>query len=119
MNMLSRILVIAFLLTFSQISIAAGYSPWTIPTRIEWVSGGVLISGAFGDINSCGQTDVLFLNQAGGDIESYKIRVSMLIAGFTAQKEMRFYSIVCTSVPFHYSGNVVNAVHINGLFIRQ
>lgn len=99
--------------------LAAGYSGWAVPSQVEWVSGGILITGNFTDVNGCGQANKIFLDQAGGDIESFKMRVAMVLAGFAAQKEMQFYSVGCTTVPFHYSGNVINAANINGVYIRN
>jgi hypothetical protein len=60
---MNRKILIIFLLLLSFRGEAADYSAWAVSTTVELVSGGVLIHGAFGDPNSCGKPNYIFISQ--------------------------------------------------------
>jgi hypothetical protein len=109
MNGLSRGFLTTLGLAFGSMSAhAGGYTSWAVPSSIELVNGGALVSGNFGDPNSCGRANYVFVNQTSSN---YKEVVAMAYMAFAAGKEMMFYSQSCTAVGFHWDGNVINLNH--------
>lgn len=102
---MQKLVVFVFGLFLSFNASAAGYSAWAVPKDVELVSGGVLVSGAFGDPNNCGIADYFFVSETDTRFDTV---VSMALAALMAKKEIRFYSSKCTSVGFHWAGNVIN-----------
>ena len=101
---LYKLLGIFLILVMSK-AYSGDYTNWAVPTHIELVSGGVLIYGPFGDPNGCGQSDKVFISEADSKFDS---ALSIALAAHLGGKELRLYSNSCTSVPFHWSGNVIN-----------
>ncbi len=102
---MNKLLCVALLLIFCTPVWSAGYSNWAAPSKVELVSGGVLVHGGFGDPNSCGEPNYIFISEQDS---KYDAVLSMVLAAFMAQKEMQFYSSTCTQVGFHWSGNTIN-----------
>jgi hypothetical protein len=98
---------------------AGGYTAWAVPSQLEYVNGGILVSGNFGDINSCGQSGHIFVMPSENDQNWFQSSLSILLTAFAAQKEIKFYTQDCTSVSFHW-GPVenINAALMNGFYIR-
>ncbi len=93
---------------------AAGYTRWAVPTRIELVNNGVLISGGYRDVNRCGNANLVFYHT--GDAR-YQETLSMAYAALAAGKELRFYVDSCVRVSFH--GQNVNRLRRTGpVYIR-
>jgi hypothetical protein len=107
---MNKMIIIIFFVFMSMPASAGSYSNWAIPTHVELVGGGVLIHGAFGDPNGCGKPNYIFVS--GTDIR-YDSVLSMSLSALMGKKEMRFYSSQCTSVGFHWTGNVINH-NLNG-----
>ncbi len=85
---------------------AAGYSSWAVPTRLESVNGGMLISGSFGNPNSCDSStaDHIYIHDTN---PSYEAVIAMAMTALTAQKEMRFYIDTCeAAVTAHWTATV-------------
>lgn len=100
---------------FSQ----AAYTSYAIPTQIEYVSNGILVSGNFGDPNGCGKSNYVFIPIDPANEVAYQSILSMVLTGFTAQREMKFHTNSCTSVSFHWNGQVINETSSgNAVFIR-
>ena len=114
MNKLRTVVLLVAVLA-SPFGHCAGYSNWAVPTTIETIYGGtsaatlgpgVVISGAFGDPNSCGVANSVFVAQSN---TSYKEIVAMSLAAISAGREMAFYSNACVQVPFRWGYvNVIN-----------
>ena len=93
---------------------AAGYTRWAVPTRIELVNNGVLIAGSYRDVNRCGNADLVFYHT--GDAR-YQETLSMAYAALAAGKELSFYVDSCVWVSFHNKN--VNRLRGHGpVFIR-
>lgn len=106
------------LIVMSSNSFAAGYTGWVVPTQLEYTNGGILVYGGFSDVNSCGQAGYIFIRPTPTDPDLYKTMTSMILTAFTAGKEVRFYTQECVQVSMHWSGNVINAAHYSGLYMR-
>jgi hypothetical protein len=102
---MKNILVISSLVIFANLANAGNYTDWTVPTRVELVSNGVLVHGEFGDPNSCGKPNYIFVSKTN---PSYESALSIFLAAFMATKELRIYSGNCTNVNFHWAGEVIN-----------
>ena len=103
---------VLYVLVMSPYAYCAGYTNWATPTNMELVYGGsppgfgLLISGAFGDLNACGVANYIYVPQSNG---AYKDIVAMVLAAMTAGREMQFYTNSCVPIPFHWaSGSVIN-----------
>ena len=98
---------------------AGGYTAWAVPSQLEYVNGGVLVSGSFGDINNCGQADYVFIAPSENDQNWFQSSLSMLLTAFAAKKEIKFHTQDCTSVSFHW-GTIenINAANSSGFYIR-
>jgi len=95
-------------------AIAAGYTRWAVPTRIELVNNGVLISGRYRDVNRCGNANLVFYHTRDA---RYQETLSMAYAALAAGKELSFYVDKCVWVSFHNKN--VNRLRGHGpVFIR-
>lgn len=113
-------LSVCFLLILNGTSVfSAGYTVWAKPTTIEYVANGILVAGSFGDINGCGQANYIFIKPAPSNPETFKIMTSIIITAITAQRDVRFYTNKCTSVSFHWNGNVINEAYTGGGFFMR
>ncbi|MEM7363452.1 MAG: hypothetical protein AAF525_05475 [Pseudomonadota bacterium] len=96
-----------------------GYTAWATISKIEYVNGGLLVFGAFGNINGCQQANMIFIPQVVTDPESFRVKSSMMFVAMSAGHEVRFYTKLCTSVGFHYSGDdAANIAHTSATYIR-
>jgi hypothetical protein len=84
---------------------AGGYTSAAIPTQVEVMGNGVLIRGAFGDVQSCGVTNTVWIPKTN---PAYKEIVSMAYTALVAGRALQFYVDVCGQVPAHWAGNVIN-----------
>ena len=95
-------------------AIAAGYTRWAVPTRIELINNGVLISGGYRDVNRCGNANLVFYHTHDA---RYQETLSMAYAALAAGKELRFYVDSCVLISFH--GKNVNRLRRTGpVYIR-
>lgn len=111
-----KYLIMLFSLSTTSSVLASGYSNWAIPTQVELVQGGVLIAGQFGDPHSCGMPNYIFISQT--DVK-FNHALTLATSALMAGKEMRFYVSACTSVGFHWAGDIIN--HTQGgqpIYIR-
>ena len=98
----------------SNAAIAAGYTRWAVPTRIELVNNGVLIYGRYRDVNRCGNANLVFYHTRDA---RYQETLSMAYAALAAGKELSFYVNSCVWVSFHKKN--VNRLRGQGpVFIR-
>jgi hypothetical protein len=97
-------LLVSLLLTTNPL-FAGDYSSWAVPTTVELVNGGVLLHGAFGDPNSCGKADFIFVSQTDS---SYDSVLSLALSALMGKREIRLYSSTCTEVSFHWTGEIIN-----------
>ncbi len=95
-------------------AIAAGYTRWAVPTRIELINNGVLISGGYRDVNRCGNVDLVFYHTRDA---RYQETLSMAYAALAAGKELSFYVDRCVWVSFH-NKNVNRLRGAGPVFIR-
>lgn len=102
---MKKILLICFVFLFPTTTFAAGYSKYAVPTKVELVNGGVLIYGAFGDPNSCGKPDHIFVSEQSS---TYQSVLTMALTALQGKRELSFYSSKCVGVSFHWSGNIIN-----------
>jgi hypothetical protein len=102
---MKRTLVLIGIALLASLANAGNYSSWAIPTQVELVGNGVLIHGLFGDPNECGKPNYIFVNQ---DNPAYDSALSIALAALMGQKELRIYASSCTTVSFHWSGEVIN-----------
>ena len=102
---MNKLVMFVLLIVTSVTANAGSYSSWAVPTHVEIVSGGVLIHGAFGDPNNCGQPNYIYISESDSRYDSV---LSMSLAALMGKREMRLYSSMCTSVKFHWSGVVIN-----------
>lgn len=99
---MKKLMLVATLSMFSFHTNAGAYSPWAIPTQIEYVNDGILVSGRFGNPNNCSDSDKIFISKNNiGDDTAFKSLLSMLLTAFTAKKEVQFRSDYCFNVTFH------------------
>ena len=95
-------------------AIAAGFTAWAVPTEIELVNNGVLISGSYLDVNRCGDGNLVFYHTRDA---RYQETLSMAYAALAAGKELSFYVDSCIWVSFHNKN--VNRLRSHGpVFIR-
>ena len=95
-------------------AIAAGFTAWAVPTEIELVNNGVLISGSYLDVNRCGDGNLVFYHTRDA---RYQETLSMAYAALAAGKELSFYVDSCVWVSFHNKN--VNRLRSHGpVFIR-
>jgi hypothetical protein len=87
---------------------AAGYTSWAVPTLIENVNGGTLITGSFGDPGGCGEANYIFVRQSASN---YKEVVAMAYVALVGGRQLMFYAASCTSVSFHWGP--VNNINLN------
>ncbi|TQV70724.1 hypothetical protein FKG94_20560 [Exilibacterium tricleocarpae] len=113
-----RKMILVLSLLWSVNGIAAGYTPWAVPTQIEYVHGGILVSGSFGDINGCGESDLIYISPSPNDPEVFRTMTSLILVAFTSKKEVRFFTRECIGVNMHWSGTPINAAHNSGFYIR-
>lgn len=105
-------------MTFApSLSMASGYTPWAMTTQIERVGDGILIKGAFGDVNSYGEANYVYYPSTHHD---YELVASMALTALTAGREMRFHVNTCVAISFHWgSAPVINqATNGQAIFIR-
>ncbi len=76
---------------------AAGFTRWAVPTAIQLVNNGVLISGTYQDVNRCGDADFVFYHNSNA---RYQETLSMAYAALAAGKELSFYVDSCVWVSF-------------------
>ncbi len=88
---MNKKLIFLMLVCMSFNVTAAGYSQWAVPTTVEIVSGGVLINGDFGDPNSCGKADYIFVKQQSATYESI---LSMSLSALHAKKKCDFMPLL-------------------------
>ena len=113
-TLVAMALAAALLTATSNAAIAAGFTSWAVPTRIELVNNGVLIAGSYRDVNRCGNADLVFYHT--GDAR-YQETLSMAYAALAAGKELSFYVDSCVWVSFHNKN--VNRLRGHGpVFIR-
>jgi hypothetical protein len=106
-NKYQAVLCVAALLGASS-AFAGGYTSSAVPTNVELVNGGLLVSGAFGDPAACSVANYVFISQAN---TNYKEVVAMTYMAFVAGKSMTFYADSCAPVSFHWgAGNVINKI---------
>lgn len=100
--------IFIFLSTFLGLNaFAGGYSQWAVPTELEYVNDGILITGDFGNPNNCAVADKIFIARGNvGNDTTFNSLMSIVLTGFTAKKEVRFRSDNCFNVTFH--GHVVS-----------
>ncbi|TQV87953.1 hypothetical protein [Aliikangiella coralliicola] len=99
--MKKAILAMVVMMFSWQVS-AGAYSSWAIPTQLEYVNGGILVSGAFGNPNNCAVSNKVFISSENvGSGEKFQSLLSILLTAFTAKKEVRFRSDYCFNVTFH------------------
>ena len=110
-------LIVLFTFILSGTVSAAGYTAWAKPQMLEYVNGGILVNGAFGDVNNCGQADYIFIAPSADPVD-FSTMTSIILTAFAAQKEVRFYTSSCAAVTFHYTGTPINAAHNHGFYIR-
>jgi hypothetical protein len=96
---------------------AAGYTPYVVPTEVELVNGGILIYGAFGDVNSCSVAGRVFVPSSISEDVRSKI-LSLVTTAIVAGRQMRFYSDGCAAVTFHYEGTPINRVYPDGINMK-
>ncbi len=99
---------------------AAGYTDWAIPTQLEYVNGGVLVTGNFGLANSsCTKTNYIFVPDDTSDGKAFKAILSMILTAFASQKEMKFNSNSCKRVTFHWTDDTASQTHTwHAVFVR-
>ena len=105
-------------MTFApSLSMASEYTPWAMITQIERVGDGILIKGAFGDVNSCGEANYVYYPSTHHD---YELVASMALTALTAGREIRFHVNTCMAISFHWgSAPVINqATNGQAIFIR-
>jgi len=90
---------------FAAPAYSAGYSNWSVPSYVELVNDGALISGYFGDPHGCGQAGFIFVRDTNS---KFKEIVAMAYSALISGRELKFYSSSCTQVIAHWSGNVIN-----------
>ena len=104
-----RAMLPAVLLTVcSAPASAAGYTGWAVPSELEYVNGGILVRGAFGDPNGCGTLDYIFVPNDAADSKDFQPVMSMILTALTTKRQMRFFSNSCAEVPFHWNGPVIS-----------
>ena len=87
------------LVFFSLPSIAGGWSHWASPTQVDMERGnGIMVYGAFGNPSACGLKDRFYLPKTHPDYDKI---YGVILAAFTAQKELRVYSHNCGKVGWY------------------
>lgn len=94
-------LIFIMVILFSLPVYAAGYTSWAVPTQLEYVNDGVLISGGFGNPGGCAITDKIFISRAAVGDEKFQSILSFALTALTAKKEIKFRSGRCFDVTFH------------------
>lgn len=112
-----RIVIGILLSLLASGTFADGYTSWAKPTQLEYVNGGILVTGEFGDVNECGQQNYIFIVPS-SDPKDFSTMTSIILTAFTAQKEVRFYTKDCAAVTLHFSGAPINSAHTSGFHIR-
>ncbi|WP_459924008.1 hypothetical protein [Desulfatiferula olefinivorans] len=119
------VILLFVVLIMSSNAFAGDFTPWAMPTHIEYVNKGILVFGAFGNVNECKDAngiprpDRVFVKPTPDDPEVFKTMSAMIISAFSSNRPIQFYSKECGEVSFHYSGSAVNIAHTNGLKVRQ
>jgi hypothetical protein len=106
------------LLSQANVLAAPGYTPWAVPTQVQMTSGGILVSGAFGNLETCTYADHVFYHSS---YAQYNVVVSMVMAAIAAKQEIRFYVSGCMPVGFIWGGNtsaVNGSADGNGVAVR-
>lgn len=108
-----RVLLIALSLPVN----AGGYSSWAMPSEIEHVNNGILITGAFGNPDKYADSDKIFISRTNTSSDAiFDSLMSIVFTGFAAQKEVRFRAENCFNVTYH--GQVVSGSR-TAVYIRQ
>lgn len=96
--------VIIFLLMFSSLSYAGGWSNRAIPTRIDVVPGkGIMVYGNFGNPANCTNTIRFFVPKEHAEYD--KVHATIL-AAFMAGKKIDLYAHTCKPVGWYSSDSV-------------
>lgn len=97
----------------------AGYTTWAVPTQVEFVNNGLLITGTFGNQSGCDKNNLLFVPFDAADEPTRQTILSMVLTAFSSEKELRFFSNSCTAVPSHWAEpTAVNKTHLNRIYVR-
>lgn len=97
---------------------AAGYTTWSKVTQVEYVNGGLLISGNFDDVNACGKSGYIYIKETPEAPIKFQTMTSMVLSAFAAQNKVRFHTKSCGAVSMHWSGDVINIAHTSGFYIK-
>jgi hypothetical protein len=115
---LSVLAISCCLFSQSKVFAAPGYTPWAVPTSVQMTSGGILVSGAFGNLETCTYADHVFYHSS---YAQYNVVVSMVMSALAAKQEIRFYVSGCMPVGFIWGGNtsaVNGSADGNGVAVR-
>lgn len=112
-----RLISIIALSLVSVPSYAGAFSNWAVPTRIDLERGnGVLVYGEFGNAGDCVITNKVYIPESH---PQYDKAYAMVLAAFTAGKEVVFYIDQCLPVGWYaQASNTFNAT-TKTVYIRQ
>lgn len=112
-----RLISIFALSLVSVTSFAGAFSNWAVPTRVDLERGnGVMVYGEFGNVGDCVITNRVYIPNSHPE---YDNAYAMVLAAFTAGKEVNFYIDQCLSVGWYtQASNTFNAT-TKTVYIRQ
>lgn len=109
--------LLASLLLLGSLEVSAGaWSDWAVPTRVDIERGnGVMVYGNFGNKGSCTVSNRVYIPATHPEFDKV---YALLLAGFTANKEVQLYVENCQPVGWYakpettYNWTVRAAVNI-------
>ncbi|UTW45820.1 hypothetical protein KFE80_02605 [bacterium SCSIO 12696] len=120
--MIKKIIMTTFLLSFSMVSLAGGWTTYSSSDtkgsieNIEVIRAqGFMIFGELGDPANCGNTGYLWVAI---NHPQYEQLYSMALTAFTAGKKIQAYAHSCTDVGWH-GGSFSTLGGAGGMYIRH
>lgn len=116
--MIKKALVAITLCLASFSSLAGGWTNWAVPTRLDVERGnGVMIYGNFGNPSQCTNEGRVYIPVSH---PQYDKVYALLLAAFTANKQVLLYSHSCDSVLWYTNESVTyNIVGHGAVNIRS
>lgn len=113
-----KAIAISFLLIFAISTYAGGWSDWAVPTQIDMERGnGIMVYGEFGNPSDCAITNKFYIQKTHPEYDKI---YGVVLAAFSAQKELRAYSHKCGAVGWYTATpNAFNFVSDGAVNIRH
>jgi hypothetical protein len=106
-----RLIAVIFLLA-STSAFAGGWSNWASPTQVDMERGnGIMVYGNFGNPSECTVANRFYVPKSHPEYDKI---YGVILAAFTAQKQLLLYSHTCNSVGWYSTSAVTYNIVTSG-----